>query len=213
MSTLRNSSELLESAALLKRLLSGDREDKTPEGDLIFHVRPDDAVREVPEPLFSIRPQPETPPLPVEDQPAADLPFDHLDRLEETERLGIGEFRDNKLEDILSDMCRRSGMIGALLADINGLPVAAYRSPVENEVFAAFASVLGETMDKVGYFLDQHDANYIAVDINYADKAVVKKFLIDDAIFYLIVIVPKHINERGEMDYTIERLNNVLSLH
>lgn len=211
MSSLKNSSELLESAALLAQLLGKEQKDESRDENFIFHVSPDNDVHEIPEPIFSTPPQSEAPP-PVSRFPATEFPFEHLDHLEPADEHVIHEFRDNKLEDILGDMCRRSGMIGALLADVNGLPVASYRSPVENEVFAAFASVLGETMDKAGYFLDQHDADYIAVDINYADKAVVKKFLIDDAIFYLIIIVPKHINERGEVDYTIEKLNSVLSM-
>ncbi len=208
MSNLKNSSELLESATLLEQLLGDPAKAQTENIDLISLVSSDTAVREIPEPLYTQVPTLEAV-APPPNSPLVDVSYP---RMETRGRHDIREFRDNKLEDILGDMCRQGGMIGSLLADINGLPIASYRSPVDNEVFAAFASVLGETMDKAGYFLDQHDANYISVDINYADKAVVKKFIIDDAIFYLIIITPKHINERGQVEYTIEKLKNVLSL-
>lgn len=207
MSNLKNSSEILESAALLEELLGDPKTAAEPKIDFTSFVSRDDAVREIPEPLYTEVPEVEAVPV-VTDGSTVDLSFDHIETIEEHV---AGEFRGDKLEDILQAMCQRSGITGSLIADINGLPVASYGSPVENEVLAAFASVLGETMDKAAYFLDQHDANYVSVDINYADKAVVKKFIFEDAIFYLIVIGPKHINERGEINLAIELIKTVLS--
>ena len=50
-------------------------------------------------------------------------------------------YREEQLENILVTMCKRGGFNGAVIADHNGLPLAAYNSPVDDDIIAAFTSV------------------------------------------------------------------------
>ncbi len=121
-------------------------------------------------------------------------------------------YRGDQLESCLHALCHRGGLSGAMIADDNGFAVAAYNSPVDNEIFAALASVLGQTIDKAGRFLGQEDANNISLDINYADKIVVRKFTVADSPFYLIIVCPQHIDERSEVELSIEQIKAILAI-
>ncbi len=119
-------------------------------------------------------------------------------------------FRGDQLESVLYAMCQRGGFQGAAVADDQGFALAIYNSPVEEGVLAAFATVLGDAMGKAGRFLDQHDANNIALDINYIDKAVVRKFVLGDHTFFILIICSQEIDERSEVELSVEQVIKVL---
>ncbi len=101
------------------------------------------------------------------------------------------KFRGDRLESVLFAMCKRGGFSGSVIVDSNGLPLAVYNSPVAEELAAAFAMILGEAMEKGANLLKQIDANHMSVDINYLEKAVVRKFAINDAPYYLMPYAPR----------------------
>lgn len=119
-------------------------------------------------------------------------------------------FRGDKLENVLYGMCRRGGFQGAVVADEQGLALAIYNSPVEGDVLAAFTTVLGEAIEKAGRFLEQYDANNISLDINFVDKAVVRKFSVGNNSFYILVICEQEIDERSEIELSIEQVIAIL---
>lgn len=119
-------------------------------------------------------------------------------------------FRGDKLENVLYAMCRRGNFQGAVVADEQGLALAIYNSPVEGDVLAAFTIVLGEAIEKAGRFLEQYDANNISLDINFVDKAVVRKFSVGDNSFYILVICEQEIDERSEIELSIEQVAAIL---
>lgn len=119
-------------------------------------------------------------------------------------------YRGDRLENTLFAMCKRGGFQGSVLVDSDGLPVAVYNSPVEQELSAAFAMVLGEALGKAAKLLNQNDANNIALDINFTDKAVIRCFHINTSPFFLMIICSQEIDERAEVELSIEQITSIL---
>ena len=117
----------------------------------------------------------------------------------------------NSLENALIDMCRKGGFYGAVIADLNGLPLAVYNSPVDGDVIAAYTSILGESLEKASHFLNQPEANNISMDINILDKIVLRKFLITGISYYLMIISPKNIDEKAEIEAILTQIPQLLS--
>ncbi len=127
--------------------------------------------------------------------------------LEEVE----GEFRGDRLENALIAMCRRGGFKGAVVADDSGLPLAVHNSPVETEEIAAFTAILGDALGKAGRFLHEHGADYISMDINYEEKVVVRSFDVLSLKMYLMVLCPQTMDERAEVELSLQQIASILS--
>jgi len=112
------------------------------------------------------------------------------------------------LEKALSGMCKRGGFRGAVIADRDGLPIAVYNSPVNDEILAAYSTILGESLEKAATFLNQPDANNISLDINIVDKIVLRKFYINKSSYYIMVILAQNIDERAEVEILISQINS-----
>ncbi len=119
-------------------------------------------------------------------------------------------FRDDVLEKTLEAMCRRGGMSGAVLADRMGFALAVHNSPVASEALAAFTSVLGYALDQAGTLLGETNAESIAIDINYTDKAVLRRFNVADNALFMMVLCPQSVDERSEVEVTVEELSQIL---
>jgi hypothetical protein len=115
-------------------------------------------------------------------------------------------FRGDQLESILYGMCKRGGFSCAVVADRQGLTLGGYNSPVDMEILAAFTTVLGEAISKAGRFLDQHEANNISLDINYADKAVVRQFTLAENTYFIMIICPQNVDERSEVELSLDQI-------
>jgi hypothetical protein len=122
-----------------------------------------------------------------------------------------GEFRGDRLENVLIAMCRRGGFSGAVVSDETGLPLAVFNSPVDPDRIAAFTSILGDALVKAGQFLGQHGAEYISMDINYEDKVVVRRFFFGDLEMYLMVLCAQSMDERAEVEMSIEQIVTILN--
>lgn len=116
----------------------------------------------------------------------------------------------NPLERSLSGMCKRGGFHGAVIADLDGLPIAVFNSPVNDEVLAAYTTILGESLEKAASFLNQPDANNISIDINILDKIVLRKFTPEKTPYYLMVISPQDIDGRAEVELVINQISQIL---
>ncbi|SHI82123.1 hypothetical protein SAMN02745216_00597 [Desulfatibacillum alkenivorans DSM 16219] len=121
-----------------------------------------------------------------------------------------GETRGARLENVLYAMCKRGGFKGAVIADDDGLPLAVFNSPVQEEAISAFTIVLGDALSKAAKLLDQHDANNISMDINYTDKVVLRRFFINEIPSYLMVICSQEVDERGEIELSIDQVAGIL---
>lgn len=116
----------------------------------------------------------------------------------------------NLLERSLSGMCKRGGFHGAVIADLDGLPIAVFNSPVNEEILAAYTTILGESLEKAASFLNQPDANNISIDINILDKMVLRKFTPDKISYYLMIISPQNIDGRAEVELVINQISQIL---
>ena len=121
-----------------------------------------------------------------------------------------GIYRGDKLANALYAMCTRGGFSGALIVDDNGLPLAVHKSPVPEEAIGAFAMVLGAALAKAGRLLGQYNADNISIDINYTDKIVLRRFLIGETPGYLLVICPQEVDERGEVELSIDQIVQIM---
>lgn len=126
---------------------------------------------------------------------------------------GRGEIRflEDEISDILLSMCRRGGFSGALVADAMGLSLGDFNCPVEPEAAAACSSVLGDAMERAGRLLGQSKADSISMGVNCVDKVALHRFELAGSPCYLMVVCPRHIDERSEVEVSIERLIEVLS--
>lgn len=120
--------------------------------------------------------------------------------------------KKNPLENVLIEMCRRGGFHGAVIADINGLPLAVYNSPVNGDILAAYTSVLGESLEKASEFINMSDANNISMDINVLDKIVLRRFYLSRISYYLMIIAPQTIDERSEIEILLTKIPQVLNV-
>ena len=120
-------------------------------------------------------------------------------------------FRGDRIDRTLEVMCKRGGLTGAVIADSNGLALAVYNSPVATNAIAAFTSVLGSALEKAGHLLNQSGADNISMDINYSDKVVLRRFNVQGLQYYLMVICPQNIDEREEIELSIEQIIAILS--
>ncbi len=120
-------------------------------------------------------------------------------------------YRGDLLENTVVAMCKRGGFSGAVVADADGLSLAIYNSPVEEDALAAFTVVLGDALEKAGKVLNQQDASYISMDINYTEKVVLRRFLLDDqSPFYMMVICRQEIDEKDEVELSIDQIRTIL---
>lgn len=121
------------------------------------------------------------------------------------------EYRGDRLEYILSSMCRRGGLSGAVIADTQGLPLADFNSPVGGDTLAAFTSVLGNALERAGTLLGESGAELISMDINYTEKIVLRRFPIEGEHYFFLVICPQELDERTEVELSIEQITAVLT--
>lgn len=120
-------------------------------------------------------------------------------------------YRGDRLEYILSSMCKRGGLIGAVVADAKGLPLSDFNSPVGGEILAAFTSVLGSALERAATLLGESGAEVISMDINYTDKIVLRRFPVAGEHYFLLVICPQTLDERTEIELSIEQITTVLT--
>lgn len=114
------------------------------------------------------------------------------------------------MNEILANMCKRGGFIGAVVADHKGLALADFNTPVSTDAIAACSSVLGSAIEKVSRLLEQQGANNISLDINYVDKVALRHFEIDLLPYYLMVVCPQQVDERSEIEVSIEQITSIL---
>ncbi len=201
---LKKSSELAESAQLISDLLI-----PVPEFlqyDAFHQIFPpsEEITTDEKSSLFT---EEEPFKLTIEEKPLLEKePVD----LEEIEELVDIVFTGDKLEKLLENLCLQSGFSSAVVADGKGLPISGFNTPVDIDILAAFSSVLGDIIDKVPYFLTQYEAGNISIDINYVDKAVVQKFLIEEESFYLLIICSQDIDERAYIELFSDQITKVL---
>jgi hypothetical protein len=123
--------------------------------------------------------------------------------------------REQVIQGILESMCRRGGFQGAVIADDRGLILAEFNCPLSADAVAACSSILGEPMKQAGGRVEHAESRpNIDQAINKiadVDKIVMRQFQMDHEPYYLIVISPQDVDERSELEVTIDQLLSVLT--
>jgi len=206
MTGLSDSSELKQAVALLRqmgksgRMVTGVRRPARPSTPLMPPV-----VRIPAQPMAS------APPQPVSASPGREGAGKRTDFVHRLKTMDGSESKGGRIEEILESMCLRGGFEGAVIADEGGLAVAEYNCPVETEAVAACSSVLGGAMERAGRLLEQQDSNHMSMDINYVDKVVLRQFEMEEEKYYLLIICPQDVDERSELELSIDRVMKVLA--
>lgn len=120
-------------------------------------------------------------------------------------------YRADRIRQLLANLCKRGGFSAAMLADRSGLALAEFNSPFELDSLAAFASVAGEALEQAGKLLGKRDANNLSLDINYVEKIVVRRFLLAQQPAFLLLVCPQSIDERSEVELSIDLIVAVLA--
>lgn len=205
MNSLKNSSELKEAATLIGDLLLPIPE--SLQYDVFHDICPPGAFQDFSESTHLFDEFTEAQSLAQSSvglqKPASPLPLVDAD-------FGEIEYVGDQLETLLTNLCHQSGFQSAIVADNQGLPIGGYNTPTSIDSLAAFSSVMGSVIDRVPYFFDQSDANNVSIDINFMDKAVVRKFQIDDSPFFLLILCPQEIDERAYIELFSDQIVEVL---
>ncbi|MBI5694536.1 MAG: hypothetical protein HZC51_02195 [Nitrospirae bacterium] len=227
MSLLQDSSEIKEAARLIAGLLGAKpaQAEAAPSAPPAEEPRPA-PVQAAPAPVLPAAVQPEqaapavaspppVPEMPVSVPPAVAAPAPPAPASAPAQvqaaPLPEAEFRGDRLENALSALCRRAGFTGAVVADRSGLALALYNSPVDGGLLAAFTSVLGDALEKAGPMLGQTGAESISMDINYTDKVVLRRFNIDNRPYFLMVLCPQTVEERSEIEVSIDEIASIMT--
>jgi len=120
-------------------------------------------------------------------------------------------YRGDQLEQVIHNMCKRGHFSGAVVTDDTGLPFAVVNPPVSMEAVSAFTVVLGGALERAGSLLGHHGAEYLSMDINYEEKIILRRFLINDASYFLLAICPQEADERSEIEISIDQIVSILS--
>jgi hypothetical protein len=119
-------------------------------------------------------------------------------------------FKSDKLDNILSHMCKSGNLSSAILADAKGLAIAAYNNPVKSEIMAAFTGVLGDSFKKAEELLSEKNGDNISMDINRTNRLTLKKFKTISTEYYLLVICPQDTDEKKILETAVARLSEIL---
>jgi predicted regulator of Ras-like GTPase activity (Roadblock/LC7/MglB family) len=213
MSRIQDSSEMQETSKLIAELLKPLLVPAAPAA----MVAPAAVAQPVKEaiPVEEKTLQPEAPPAQAipsykVDALAVELPTDS-DSPVQTAEDRAPQYRGDKLERALAAMCKRSGFNGAVVADNKGLPLAVYNSPVGADAIAAYTTVLGGALEKAGTLLGQHGAETISMDINYADKVVLRLFTIANNPYFIMVLCPQNVDARSEVELSVAQITAILT--
>ena len=119
-------------------------------------------------------------------------------------------FRSEQLARVLADMAARAGFAAVVLSDRAGLPLASYGPEDATRILAALGSVLGETLEQVGRYLQTERGETVAVDVGYTDKLVLRRFEFEAGTFYVVVLCSQDVDERSELELSVEAIRRIL---
>ncbi|MCC6528048.1 MAG: hypothetical protein IT373_35705 [Polyangiaceae bacterium] len=117
-----------------------------------------------------------------------------------------GRGRGARLEQALASLCTRGGFKHAVVVDQQGLLLAAHNVRVESGAAAAFTTMAAECLERTQRLLEAPAANRLSVDLDLVDRAVTHRFVVDDLPYYLTVACGQDVEERGDVELSIEQL-------
>lgn len=119
--------------------------------------------------------------------------------------------KGKKLEENLVAMCERGKFIGAVVAEESRLPCAVFHSPLSHLAVAGLFKVLSETLPQAMALLKESGTTCVSTRLSESDKAVARRFTVNDVPFYLMVFCPKETDERIEVESSISNIISILA--
>ena len=116
-----------------------------------------------------------------------------------------------RLEESMIEMCERGGFIGAVVAELTEFPVAVFRSGPGHQAVAALFSAYGKMLPYAMSTLKTRKVSGVSVAVSLWDKAVVRRFDINDIPHYLMVFCSKKTDERVEVESSISLIISTLA--
>ncbi len=108
-------------------------------------------------------------------------------------------------------MCRRAGFNGTVVTDGDGLPLALHNSPIRVDVIGALTTVLGGALERGSRLLGTSGVGTLSLDMGLTDKAILRRFVIDERTYYLLVLCGQEVDPRSEIELSVLRLTSLLS--
>lgn len=118
--------------------------------------------------------------------------------------------KGTKIEDSLVAICERGGFFGAVVAEMSELPVAVFRSHPGHQAVAAFLNAYSQMLPEAMSILRAARTFGYSLAINERDKAVVRRFDVNDIPHYLMVFCPKMTDERVEIESSISHIISII---
>lgn len=134
--------------------------------------------------------------------------------IEATRRMDAAEAskRGQRLESTLAAMCTRAGFKSAVVVDSRGLPLADYHPSIPGESIGALTVVLAEALARVSSILGARSLTAASLDIDLTDKLVLRRFTADDETYFLVVIAAQELDERSELELSIDQIGSIISV-
>ncbi len=101
-----------------------------------------------------------------------------------------GNYREERLENILWRLCARTGLRAALLVDGRGLPLAIYNLEMGRSGYAAVTAVLAETLETTGNVLRHSRPSHLTVDLRDDERLHLYRFAAYDTHYHLVAVGP-----------------------
>jgi hypothetical protein len=114
--------------------------------------------------------------------------------------------RGERLQHVLEQLCTRAGFLSAVACDPQGLPLAVHDCPIPQEALVALTSLLANTLSRTADITGWTQASSLSVDLDYERKAVLKRFVVHDDPYLLLVLCPQGVDERTEIEVSIQEL-------
>ncbi len=118
--------------------------------------------------------------------------------LEEEAGLDVeGEYREDRLENILWQLCQRTGLKGALLVDSQGLPLSIYNMEVGRHGYAAMTAVLAEMLETTTHILKTADPKHLTIDLREDERLRLHRFEANGITYYVVAVGSPLISPEG----------------
>lgn len=111
--------------------------------------------------------------------------------LETQRRIEVeGNYREERLENILWRLCAQTGLRAALLVDGRGLPLAIYNLEMGRSGYAAVTAVLAETLETTGNVLRHSRPSHLTVDLREDERLHLYRFAAYGSPYHLVAVGP-----------------------
>lgn len=108
-----------------------------------------------------------------------------------------GEYREDRLENILWQLCQKTGLKGALLVDSQGLPLSIYNMEVGRHGYAAMTAVLAEMLETTTHILKHADPKHLTIDLRDDERLHLHRFEANGVTYHVVAVGSPLISPEG----------------